>query len=440
MEISGVAASPGNQSVNMRNRIHTKRFFIATLLAAVVATAWTVLFATDLEQNGASPAFVKYQSEGIAPEGIRAAAPRITIVDDEVQLCQALGPAAPCPVAAIDCSCGPCCTDGDWSAARVIPWQAFAQGEYVGHERTPHVPEYRLRVDDQVELRYRLTRDETTKPYELNVGDTLRVESFTDEKLNREVVVQPDGTITIPLLGRVQATRRSVPQLRDDLEESYKKYVRIPAVTVTPLRINTKLEDLRSVVDSRAGQGGQLLTVRVTPDGTIALPALGSSVPAQGLTLDELKDEVNERYVRVAGIEGVEVTPALLDRAPRFIYVVGEVYGPGRYRLEGPTTVMQAIAMAGSWRVGGNLREVVVFRRGDDWRLLATKLDIWDALYGRKPCPAGEIWLNDSDIVLIPKQKILVTNEWIELIFTRGVYGVVPFQGMSVNFAKASSI
>lgn len=435
-----------------------KRFF--KLLAFAVATAAVVTLAVSSRRSAEMPdttahagvttfAACVHHEPAIAVEPSAtgdtvATAPSATrpvaIADDAVEPCQALGPAAPCPIRAVDCSSGTCCNDGDWRAARVIPWQAFAQGEYVGHERTAHVPQYRLRVDDQLELRYRLTRDETATPYELNVGDRLKVESFTDEKLSREVVVQPDGTITMPLLGRVQATRRTAPQLRDELEAAYKEFVKVPAITVTPVQINTKLEDLRSVVDSRYGSGGQTITTRVTPDGTIALPAIGSSVPAQGLTLDELKREINERYVKVAGIEGMEVTPALLARAPRFVYVLGQVNLPGRYQLEGPTTVMQAIAMAGSWQVGGNLRQVVVFRRGDDWRLLATKLDLWDALYGRKPCPAGEIWINDSDIVVVPKQKILEADEWIELIFTRGIYGVVPLQGVSINFAKLSSI
>ncbi len=36
-----------------------------------------------------------------------------------------------------------------------IAWQAYAQGEYVGHARLAHVPEYRLRVDDQLDMLYR---------------------------------------------------------------------------------------------------------------------------------------------------------------------------------------------------------------------------------------------------------------------------------------------
>jgi polysaccharide biosynthesis/export protein len=354
--------------------------------------------------------------------------------------CQELVPGVPQPVCAVDCAEGGPCHELGWKAARIIPWQSFAQGEYVGHPRTAHVPEYRLRVDDILEFRYRLTRIETGRPYELNVGDELRIESFTDEKINRDVTIQPDGSVTLPLLGRVQASRRTPAQLRDDLEESFKKFVKIPAMTVTPVKINTRLEDLRAVVDSRAGAGGQLISARVTPDGTIALPGIGSAVPAQGLSLEELKQEIDQRYARVAQIDGIEVTPRLLDRAPRFVYVLGEVFVPGRFELTGPTTVMQSIAMAGSWKVGSNLKHVVVFRRGDDWRLMATKLDIHGALYGKRPCPADEIWLNDSDIVVVTKQPILQADEWIELVFTRGIYGVVPFQGMSVNFAKLSSI
>ena len=55
---------------------------------------------------------------------------------------------------------------------------------------------------------------------------------------------------------------------------------------------------------------------------------------------------------------------------------MGEVNKPGRFEMVGPTTVLQALSMAGSWRVGANLRQIVIFRRGDDWRLLATMVDL----------------------------------------------------------------
>lgn len=345
------------------------------------------------------------------------------IAERPVELCQALGPAAPYPIKGLDCATGRCGELG-WDAARPINWQRYAQGEYVGHERLAHVPQYRLRVDDDLAFVYRLTREETATPYQLNVGDEIRVESVTDPLLNRDLVIQPDGSITLRLLGQVRATRRTVAQLRDEIEHLYEEYYKTPAITVTPLRVNTRLEDLRATVDSRFGFGGQSRLARVTPEGTIQLPAVGS-VPAQGLTLDELKRELDERYARF--VDGMEITPVLTQRAARYVYVVGEVKTPGRYELTGPTTAMQSISLAGGWNYGGNLWNVVVFRRGDDWRLLATRLDLRGPLYGKRPCPADEIWLNDSDIVVVPKTGILVANNVIDLLFTHGLYGIVPF-------------
>jgi polysaccharide biosynthesis/export protein len=355
--------------------------------------------------------------------------------------CQGLGPAAPYPICAVDCADG--CTSSHrcgrecrWEDARFIAWQTYAQGEYVGHARTEHVPEYRLRVDDLLDMLYRITRDETRGQYKLNVGDEVRVESFTDPELNRSLILQPDGMITLRLLGQVHAAGRTVTQLRDTLEELYLKYYKVPSITVTPIKVNTQIDDLRSVVDRRYGSGGQGASVRVAPDGTISLTAIGY-VRAQGLTLSELRQEINERYREK--IEGMEIIPVLTARAPRYVYVLGEVRTPGRFEMVAPTTVLQALAMAGSWNVGANTSQVVVFRRGDDWRLMATMVDLQGALRGKQPCPKGEIWLSDSDVIIVPKSRILETDDFINMVFTRGLYGVFPLQSQ-ITFAKLSTL
>ena len=348
---------------------------------------------------------------------------------------QGLGPAAPFPICGVDCAAG-CDPGRRWEDARFIAWQAYAQGEYVGHARTEHVAEYRLRVDDQLDMLYRITRDETSTPYKLNVGDEVRVESFTDPELNHSLMLQPDGMITLRLLGQVHAAGRTVAQLRDTLEEQYRKYYKVPSITVTPTKVNTQIDDLRSVIDRRYGSGGQGATVRVAPDGSISLTAIGY-VRAQGLTLTELRQEINGRYREK--IEGLEIIPVLIARAPRYVYVLGEVHTPGRFEMLGPTTALQALAMAGSWNVGANISQVVVFRRGDDWRLMATMVDLQGDLRGKLPCPKGEIWLSDSDVIIVPKGSILEADDFINLVFTRGLYGVFPLS-TSINFAKLSTL
>lgn len=363
----------------------------------------------------------------------------LAIFLNTAQLCaQCVNPAAPYPIWAVDGTSGAGCGEVGWAARGCINWQSYAQGEYVGHARLPHVDEYRIRVDDQIAFVFRLTREETSTPYELQVGDKIRVESLTGDsspagsndrdsaagdRIQRELEIQPDGTITLPLLGQVRAARMTVDGLRQHLEELYKKYYKIPAITVTPIAVNTRLQDLIASVDARQGVGGIILKLTVTPAGKIYMPGIGT-VCAQGLTLEELRDEIDARYD--ATIPGVDVTPVLEQRAPRFIYVLGEVGKPGQFTLTGPTTLMGAIAMAGGWNPGANLRQVVVFRRGEDWRLMATMLDIKGALYGKRPAPADEIWLNDSDIVVVPKTPIQATDEFIHQYFTRGLYSLFP--------------
>jgi polysaccharide export outer membrane protein len=358
-----------------------------------------------------------------------------------VALCQYCG-AAPCgdgcnpPISGVDCAQGNGCGEPHWNAWGPIPWQAFSQGEYIGPARLSHVPEYHIRVDDQIEFIYRLTREELSHQYLLEVGDIIRIESIIDPTLNRDVTLQPDGTVDLLLIGEVRVVNKPVPEIRNDLNERYKKYYKVTDINVTRVKTQTRLEDLRAAVDSRFFSGGQGKQVKVTPEGTISLPAIGV-VPVQGLTLDEVKREVDERYRQV--VDGLEVTPVLAQRAPRFIYVVGEVRNPGRFDLQGPTTAMQSIALAGGWNNGGNLRQVVVFRRAEDWRLLATKLDIRGGLYGERPVPSDEIWLRDSDVVLVPKMPIKRLNDAVELVFTNGIYRIMPMS-FGYQFGEASTL
>jgi polysaccharide export outer membrane protein len=309
------------------------------------------------------------------------------------------------------------------------------------------VPQYRIRVDDQIAFVFRLTREATSVPYELQVGDSIRIESLTgdsgagtgqQDNIRRDLIVQPDGTISLPLLGQVRAAGMTIDGLRLHLEERYLKFYKVPAITVTPLAVNTRLQDLIASVDARQGTGGLKLETKVNPDGRIYLPAIGA-ICAQGLTIEELKEEVDARYL--ATIPGVDTTPVLTQRAPRFVYVLGEVKQPNRYTLDGPTTLIGALSMAGGWNIGANLRQVVVFRRGDDWRMLATMLDINGAVYARRPAPADEIWLNDSDIIVVPKGPILVANEFIHQFFNQGLYSMFPqFAFGNFTFSNFRSI
>ncbi len=174
------------------------------------------------------------------PSSPRAPAdPQPTLFNGDCEPCRN------CPINGVDCQDQTCGPELSWKAHRPLPWQIFAQGEYVGPHRPAHVPLYRVRVADEVAFAFRLTRDISPQPYELNVGDKIRVESLQDEKLDRELIIQPDGTITLRLLGQISAAGLTIEQLRQNLDRSYREFYKEPSITVTPLEVNTKLEDLR---------------------------------------------------------------------------------------------------------------------------------------------------------------------------------------------------
>lgn len=322
-----------------------------------------------------------------------------------------------------------CDDDGCWSNQNPVPWENYGPGEYIGPHRTPYVHDYRLRVGDQIEFIFQANRAQTAQQYRLSIGDTIRVVSATDERLNLAsqesgVSIMSDGTMSLDIIGTVFAANRTISEVQQELNQKYSEFLDSdPRITVTGISTDTKLRDFLNSVDARAGAGGQARSARVTADGTLRLPLVGA-VRVVGLTLDELEREVNSRFN--VQVPGVHVSVVLTEQAPRFVYVMGEVEQAGRFELVGPTTVSQAIALAGGWRNGGNLKQIVVFRRDYEWRLMALRLNLRGGLNGWRPTPADEIWLRDSDVVLIPKRPIVHLADAVELYFTRTLYALFP--------------
>jgi polysaccharide export outer membrane protein len=71
-----------------------------------------------------------------------------------------------------------------------------------------------------------------TEEYRLGAGDKLRIEVYKDTQLSQSVQVRPDGKITLPLVGDLEATNRTPIELRDAIATSLKEYMTNPVVTV----------------------------------------------------------------------------------------------------------------------------------------------------------------------------------------------------------------
>src|SRR5688572_1728979 len=218
-------------------------------LAIAIASAVAILV-----QQPASPAAIVDQPPGDEVGG-RPQWVVLCQATEPIEIIESAGPevigtpACEQPIFGVDClSAG--CGEPRWSQWGPIPWQALSQGEYLGPARTPHVPDYRLRVDDEIEFVYVLSRAEEGE-YRLQVGDALKISSSIDAAVNREMTIQPDGTIDLYLIGPVKAARMTVEELKGQIDERYKKFYKVADFSLQRTRTNTRLDDLRDAVDNR---------------------------------------------------------------------------------------------------------------------------------------------------------------------------------------------
>lgn len=70
----------------------------------------------------------------------------------------------------------------------------------------------------------------------LRPGDALEIQIWREAELSGRFVVDKEGFVTLPLLGRIVVTGIPVEVLREDLFERYRRELRNPSISITPLR------------------------------------------------------------------------------------------------------------------------------------------------------------------------------------------------------------
>jgi len=83
-------------------------------------------------------------------------------------------------------------------------------------------------------------RVETRAPSEYRIGreDVLEVVVWHEPELTRVMPVRPDGFISLPLLGEIEAAGKTPPELRDELTKSLSRYVKDASVAVLVREVN----------------------------------------------------------------------------------------------------------------------------------------------------------------------------------------------------------
>lgn len=131
--------------------------------------------------------------------------------------------------------------------------------------------------------------------YHLREGDTVLVSVWREDSLQKQVIVLPDGSVTLPLAGRIEVAGLSTPEVEQLIAKKLKTYLPDPIVTVViagiggnsafvlgkvthpgPLVISGPLTVLQAIsmaggFDKFADEGG-IKVIRTKPDGQEILP------------------------------------------------------------------------------------------------------------------------------------------------------------------------
>jgi polysaccharide export outer membrane protein len=103
----------------------------------------------------------------------------------------------------------------------------------------------------------------------------------------------------------------------------------------------------------------------IRPDGKITMPLI-NEVKASGLTPTQLADSITKGLSNYVNNPQVMVAVQAV-RSKRY-FMSGEINRPGAYPLASPTTVFEAITMAGGFREFASKRKITVIRGSKRFR------------------------------------------------------------------------
>ncbi|MFZ0212256.1 MAG: polysaccharide biosynthesis/export family protein [Candidatus Acidiferrales bacterium] len=70
------------------------------------------------------------------------------------------------------------------------------------------------------------------KTYVIGENDLLTIDVWKEKEISQQIPVRPDGKISLPLIGEIQASGLTPLQLQDDITRKLKAYIENPEVTV----------------------------------------------------------------------------------------------------------------------------------------------------------------------------------------------------------------
>ncbi|MEM7591297.1 MAG: polysaccharide biosynthesis/export family protein [Cyanobacteria bacterium P01_A01_bin.83] len=293
--------------------------------------------------------------------------------------------------------------------------------------------------------------------YTLGAGDRINLDIFQVEEYSGEYPVLVDGTISLPLVGRVNVSGLSLKETSEKVSQEYKTYLKRPIITVgllapRPLRIGVAGEvdnpgsyevslepdnpQFPTVTDMLEQAGG-ITTIADVRNIRVARQSGDKEVVYNSnlwdlLTKNQIRQDISLRdgdtiFIPTAN----EINTNELDRLaqasfglqsdkPIKVAVVGEVYRPGSHFIQPellsrntnnganqgkqesiPPRLSQAINAANGIKPLANIEEVQVKRTSWNGEEKLIAVNLWEVIQSGDT--SQDIILQEGDRVIIPE-------------------------------------
>ena len=244
--------------------------------------------------------------------------------------------------------------------------------------------------------------------YRLGREDVIEIRVFELDQLNRTVRVSGDGSIELPLVGRLPVSGMTTEEVAEEVASRLRdRYVQDPQVSIFILEFNSRKVSLLGAVQAPASYAlvGQRRLLEILADA-------GSLTSDAGQTLYIFRQTADGRSARLT----VPLNELLLHGDPRWnivlmpgdvlsvppeaaiaISVLGAVNSPGVHKLPvgDRATLLKAIALAGG--LNERASKKVQVRRRENGRETVIKVNLGGILSGKTP----DLILQEGDVVVV---------------------------------------
>lgn len=276
--------------------------------------------------------------------------------------------------------------------------------------------------------------------YRIDKDDVLEISLWRHPELLKEVIVRPDGMISYPLVGDIQASGLTPLELREKITQGLIEFAQNRSKLSSSEKTGLKNEyqiGLGDTLDISVWKIADLSReVIVRPDGMISYPLIGN-IESAGKTLTQLGEELTKKlkiYVKEPQVSVMvrsfgwkneipeevllwdrpEVSVIIKKLGGKKIIVLGDVEKPGVYTLTGEVHLAEALALAGDCTKFAVKNNILVIRGNINNKPQVITANLIK-LYKYADL-SQNILLSAQDIVFVPRTLIGNINEFMETI------------------------